>query len=168
MTVDPQPINLFEFEATAEQVLPKHEFDYIVGGATDEISLKRNRQAYDAIALRPRVLTDVSELDLSTTVLGTEVSLPVLIATVRWSQESASRWRDCHVQGHDRMRHDSERQRKFERVVRRAGRCRERTSVAPALSVSGSRADNPLARASVQRRIFRRVRHSRLPVATQT
>ena len=80
VTVDPQPINLFEFEARAQQVLPKHEFDYIVGGATDEISLQRNRQAFEAIAVRPRVLTDVSELDLSTTVLGTEVSLPVLIA----------------------------------------------------------------------------------------
>ncbi len=80
MTVEPQPINLFEFEALAEQLLPKHEFDYIAGGATDEISVKRNRRAFEAIALRPRVLTDVSELNLSTTVLGTEVSLPVLIA----------------------------------------------------------------------------------------
>ena len=80
MTVEPQPINLLEFEALAEQLLPKHEFDYIAGGVTDEISVRRNRRAFEAIALRPRVLTDVSELNLSTTVLGTEVSLPVLIA----------------------------------------------------------------------------------------
>jgi isopentenyl diphosphate isomerase/L-lactate dehydrogenase-like FMN-dependent dehydrogenase len=74
------PINLFEFETLAKERLPKDEYDYIAGGATDEISVVRNRQAYESWALRPRVLTDVSALDLSTTVLGTKVSLPVLIA----------------------------------------------------------------------------------------
>jgi 4-hydroxymandelate oxidase len=74
------PINLFEFEALAKERLPKDEWDYIAGGATDEISVERNRRAYESWALRPRVLTDVSALDLSTTVLGTKVNLPVLIA----------------------------------------------------------------------------------------
>src|SRR5215471_6912224 len=76
----PEPINLFEFEALAKERLPKEEYDYIAGGATDEISVERNRRAYESWALRPRVLRDVSALDLSTTVLGTKVSLPVLIA----------------------------------------------------------------------------------------
>jgi 4-hydroxymandelate oxidase len=76
----PGPINLFEFETIAKERLPKAEYDYIAGGATDEISVDRNRRAYESWALRPRVLCDVSTLDLSTTVLGTKVSLPVLLA----------------------------------------------------------------------------------------
>jgi isopentenyl diphosphate isomerase/L-lactate dehydrogenase-like FMN-dependent dehydrogenase len=80
MTTIPQPINLFEFEELAKERLPKEEYDYIAGGATDEISVDRNRRAFASWALRPRVLRDVSKLDLSTSVLGTKVSLPVLIA----------------------------------------------------------------------------------------
>jgi 4-hydroxymandelate oxidase len=80
MSTSPQPINLFEFETAAKELLPKAEYDYIAGGATDEISVRRNRRAYESWALRPRVLRDVSALDLSTTVLGTKVNLPVLIA----------------------------------------------------------------------------------------
>jgi isopentenyl diphosphate isomerase/L-lactate dehydrogenase-like FMN-dependent dehydrogenase len=74
------PINLFEFEAWAKERLPKEEYDYIAGGATDEISVERNRRAFESWALRPRVLRDVSTIDVSTTVLGTKVRLPVLIA----------------------------------------------------------------------------------------
>src|SRR5215813_15578281 len=77
----PQPINLFDFEDIAKERLPKEEYDYIAGGATDEISVDRNRRAYESWALRPRVLRNVSTLDLSTTVIGTKVNLPVLIAT---------------------------------------------------------------------------------------
>lgn len=80
MSTRPGPINLFEFETLAKERLPKEEYDYIAGGATDEISVDRNRRAYNSWALRPRVLRDVSALDLSTTVLGTKLSLPVLIA----------------------------------------------------------------------------------------
>src|ERR671925_168463 len=80
MTTISQPINLFEFEELAKESLPKEEYDYVAGGATDEISVDRNRRAFASWALRPRVLRDVSKLDLSTTVLGTKISLPVLIA----------------------------------------------------------------------------------------
>lgn len=80
MSASKTPINLFEFEDIARERLPKGEYDYIAGGATDEISVERNRRAYESWALRPRVLRDVSALDLSTTVLGTKVNLPVLIA----------------------------------------------------------------------------------------
>ena len=75
-----EPINLFEFESLARDSLPDHQYDYIAGGATDEISVGRNRRAYESIALRPRVLTDVRVIDLTTDILGTQVSLPVLIA----------------------------------------------------------------------------------------
>ena len=78
MSTSAQPINLFEFEELARERLPKEEYDYIAGGATDEISVDRNRRAFASWALRPRVLRDVSAIDLSTTVLGTKVRLPVL------------------------------------------------------------------------------------------
>ncbi|MGE5305428.1 MAG: alpha-hydroxy acid oxidase [Alphaproteobacteria bacterium] len=80
MSKNPGPINVFEFEAIAKERLPKEEYDYIAGGATDEISVDRNRRAFESWALRPRVLRDVHALDLSTTVLGTKVNIPVLIA----------------------------------------------------------------------------------------
>lgn len=74
------PVNIFDFETIARERLPKEEYDYIAGGATDELSVERNRRAFESWALRPRVLRDVSRLDLSTTVVGTKVALPVLIA----------------------------------------------------------------------------------------
>src|SRR4026209_839550 len=80
MTTSPQPINLFEFEDVAKESLPKEEYDYIAGGATDEISIDRNRRAYASWAFRPRVLRDVANLGLSPAVRGTKVNLPVLIA----------------------------------------------------------------------------------------
>lgn len=80
MTTDAMPINLFEFEDIARARLPKEEYDYIAGGATDEISVDRNRRAFASWALRPRVLRDVSAVDLSTHVLGVKLDLPVLIA----------------------------------------------------------------------------------------
>ncbi len=80
MGLTPSLINLFEFEAAAKERLPKESYDYIAGGATDEISVDRNHRAFQSWALRPRVLCDVRSLDLSTTVLGAKIDLPVLIA----------------------------------------------------------------------------------------
>ena len=73
------PVNVFEFQELAERGLPKAEADFIAGGATDEITLRRTRAAFDSIMLRPRVLVDVSQRDLSTTVLGQRVEFPVML-----------------------------------------------------------------------------------------
>jgi 4-hydroxymandelate oxidase len=72
--------NLLELEDMARANVPRATFDYIAGGAEDEVSLRRNREAFSHWALRPRVLVDVSKRDLSTTVLGTNVSIPILVA----------------------------------------------------------------------------------------
>ena len=77
-----EPINLLEMEALAQEKLPQGAFDYMAGGAHDEVTLRANRDSFDRIALKYRVLVDVSECDLSTTVLGQEVSMPALIAPV--------------------------------------------------------------------------------------
>lgn len=73
-------MNLAELEERARAKVPRETFDYIAGGAEDERSVRRNRDAFVRWALRPRVLVDVSSRDLSTTVLGRRISLPVLVA----------------------------------------------------------------------------------------
>lgn len=72
--------NLLDLEAMARSKVPRAAFDYIAGGADGEVSLRRNREAYDHWALRPRVLVDVSRRDTATTVLGERVSMPILVA----------------------------------------------------------------------------------------
>ncbi len=73
-------LNLDQYESAARERLPQMVFDYFAGGADDEITMADNRRAWQDLRLRPRVLIDVSRRDLSTTVLGTRVSLPVLTA----------------------------------------------------------------------------------------
>src|SRR5262249_4629526 len=55
-------------------------WDYYQGGAEDEVTLRENVAAFARIRLRPRMLVDVSVRDLRTTVLGTPVSMPILVA----------------------------------------------------------------------------------------
>ena len=74
-----EPVNIYEFQELAEQRLPKAEADFIAGGATDEITLRRTRAAFDSIMLRPRMLVDVATRDLSTTVLGQQIEFPVML-----------------------------------------------------------------------------------------
>lgn len=73
------PVSLFEFEALAKERLPKPEWDFIEGGATDEITIGRTRKAFDSILLRPRMLVDMDIRDLSTTVLGERIEFPVML-----------------------------------------------------------------------------------------
>src|SRR6266542_1552347 len=75
-------LNLHEIVAKARQNLNQNDWDYIVGGAESETTLRRNRMALDAIALRPRVLRDVSKVDTSVTQFGRKLRLPVVLAPV--------------------------------------------------------------------------------------
>jgi 4-hydroxymandelate oxidase len=76
----PQLLNLFDYERAAREVLSTASFDYQVGGAGDEVTLRANRDAWDAIAIRFRTMVDVSRRSLATSVLGMPVSMPVLVA----------------------------------------------------------------------------------------
>lgn len=78
MTID--VVNLDELEAMALERLPSMARDYYVSGANDEITLRSNRRAFASLELHYRVLRDVSRRDLATTVLGTNVALPVMLA----------------------------------------------------------------------------------------
>ena len=64
----------------AKRRLPAGVFDYIDGGAEDELALAENNAAYRRIKFRPRVLRDVSNIDTSTTLLGKSIPLPLVLA----------------------------------------------------------------------------------------
>lgn len=73
-------INLFDYEREAEKRIPPASWGYIAGGANDEVTAGANRAAFDRILIRYRTMVDVTTRDLSTTVLGVPVSMPVLVA----------------------------------------------------------------------------------------
>ena len=74
------PINLYDYEARAKLTLPHNNWEFIEAGAMDEFTTRRNRSAFEDLTLRPRFLRDITERDISTTVLGTEISMPVMVA----------------------------------------------------------------------------------------
>jgi isopentenyl diphosphate isomerase/L-lactate dehydrogenase-like FMN-dependent dehydrogenase len=67
-----------ELRHAARRSLPKVIFDFVDGGAGDELTLQRNQSDLRRIELRPRVLVDVSNVELATTVLGEPVAIPLL------------------------------------------------------------------------------------------
>jgi isopentenyl diphosphate isomerase/L-lactate dehydrogenase-like FMN-dependent dehydrogenase len=71
---------LDDAERRAEAVVSPDAWAYIAGGAGDERTLHWNREAFSHFRLRPRVLMDVSSVSTETTVLGTPVSMPALVA----------------------------------------------------------------------------------------
>jgi 4-hydroxymandelate oxidase len=73
-------INLFDYEREAGRRVEPAAWGYIAGGANDEVTLGANRAAFDRITIRYRTMVDVTVRDLSTTVLGNRVSMPVLVA----------------------------------------------------------------------------------------
>jgi 4-hydroxymandelate oxidase len=75
-----------DLEAIARDRLPRPVYDYYAGGAEDEQTLEANREAFRHVFLRPRALVGVSAVDPSTTVLGTPVSMPVLIAPTAYQR----------------------------------------------------------------------------------
>lgn len=72
-------LNLFDFERAAAERMTSQAHAYIAGAAADEISLRWNREAFDRIPLRPRVLVDVSRLDTRLKLLGEELAHPILL-----------------------------------------------------------------------------------------
>jgi isopentenyl diphosphate isomerase/L-lactate dehydrogenase-like FMN-dependent dehydrogenase len=76
------PVNLFDMEAMAKQRLHHDYWDWIEGGSADEITIRRNREAFEEISVRPRVLVDTAGRDLSTTMLGQPISFPVFASPV--------------------------------------------------------------------------------------
>ncbi len=74
------PLNVLEFEDLARERMESSGFDYFASGAENEITLGENQSAYDRLRLFYRVLVDVSHCSPATEVLGTPISLPILVA----------------------------------------------------------------------------------------
>src|ERR1700690_336882 len=74
--------NLHEFVRKARANLNQNAWDYIVGAAETETTMRRNRMALDEIAFRPRVLRNVAHVDGSVEVFGRKLRLPAMIAPV--------------------------------------------------------------------------------------
>ncbi|KAM0855880.1 hypothetical protein ACQ4PT_049498 [Festuca glaucescens] len=72
--------NVSEYEKLAKEKLPKMVYDYYASGAEDQWTLRENREAFSRILFRPRVLIDVSSINMATNVLGFDVSMPIMIA----------------------------------------------------------------------------------------
>src|SRR5262247_4459134 len=73
---------LHEIVRAARLHLAPGPWDYLSGGTETETTLKRNRQALDSIAFRPRVLRDVSNIDCTASLLGRRIRIPVMLAPV--------------------------------------------------------------------------------------
>jgi L-lactate dehydrogenase (cytochrome) len=78
----PRVVNIEDLRRLARRRLPRLVFDYIDGAADAEITARENCRAFESIAFRPRSAVAVPSCDLRTTVLGTEISMPLLLAPV--------------------------------------------------------------------------------------
>ena len=81
-----EPCNVARLRAARARALSEGAYGYFAGGAGDERTLRENVEAYARWRLRPRALVDVSEATTATTVLGTEVSMPLLVAPVAFQR----------------------------------------------------------------------------------
>jgi L-lactate dehydrogenase (cytochrome) len=85
MTLD-RCYNIAHLRELARRRLPAPMFHYIDGGADDERTLARNTSAFDDYEFLPRVLRDVAQIDLSTSILGTQIDLPFFLAPTGMSR----------------------------------------------------------------------------------
>ncbi|HMO75221.1 MAG TPA: alpha-hydroxy-acid oxidizing protein, partial [Sphingopyxis sp.] len=72
--------NIDDFRLLAKRRLPWPVFDYIDGAADDEVTRRRNREAFDQCDLIPRVLAGVETVDMKTTLFGRELSMPLFLS----------------------------------------------------------------------------------------
>ncbi len=75
-----------DFEALARARMEKSAYDYYAGAAGDELTLALNCRAFDRFLFRPRVLVDIASIDTSTSVLGTRIALPVMLAPTAFNK----------------------------------------------------------------------------------
>jgi 4-hydroxymandelate oxidase len=81
-----KPVNVADFEAIARESMTASAYDYYAGGAEDEVTLRANRESFQRIALRPRVLTGTGHVSTATEVLGVPLALPVALAPTAFNK----------------------------------------------------------------------------------
>ena len=82
----PKVVNIEDLRRIARRRLPQPVFDYLDGGAEDEITLRENTRAFQDITFRPRGAIVIKRCDLTVRVLGRELSSPVMLAPVGYSR----------------------------------------------------------------------------------
>jgi isopentenyl diphosphate isomerase/L-lactate dehydrogenase-like FMN-dependent dehydrogenase len=82
----PRVVNIADLRQIAMRRLPKAIFDYLDGGADDEVTLLENCRSFDDFTFRPRQAVKFPEYDLRTTVVGAEISFPAFLAPVGYSR----------------------------------------------------------------------------------
>jgi len=82
----PNVVNIEDLRRLAKRRLPRVVFDYLDGGADDEITLQENARAFKDICFRPRSGVSFARCDLSTRILGRALSLPILLAPMGYSR----------------------------------------------------------------------------------
>src|SRR4029079_11760865 len=75
-------INIADLRRLARARAPRVVFDYIDGGADDEVTLRENERVYDDVTFRPRSAVVTPACDLTTSVLGTKLALPFILAPI--------------------------------------------------------------------------------------
>ncbi len=73
-------VSVADLRKIARRRLPRGVFDYIDGGAEDELAMSANSEAYRRVTFRPRVLRDMSDIETSSTLLGKPIPLPLVLA----------------------------------------------------------------------------------------
>jgi len=96
--------NVMDFEAVARSVMTKEGWGYYSSGADDEITLRENRIAFQRIWLRPRVMVNVKEINVRTTILGQPSSFPLYVSATAMGklahpEGEVNFTRACHSQG---------------------------------------------------------------------
>jgi len=97
-------LSINDFRHAARRRLPRAVFDFIDGGAEDELTLRDNRHAFERIRLIPRVLNDVSAPQIASDLLGTSVQAPLVIAPMgscmlAWPQADIAMARAAQAHG---------------------------------------------------------------------
>jgi isopentenyl diphosphate isomerase/L-lactate dehydrogenase-like FMN-dependent dehydrogenase len=82
----PRPINVADYERLASEALDAGPLGYFSGGAGDEVTLRENVDAWRRWRLRPRMMVDVGEVSTTVTLLGTEISMPIVVAPVAFQR----------------------------------------------------------------------------------
>ncbi len=82
----PRVVNIADLRELAKRRLPKAVFDYLDGGAEDEVTLRENCRVFEEFTFRPRQAVKFPEYNLRTTVLGAEISFPAFLAPVGYSR----------------------------------------------------------------------------------
>jgi L-lactate dehydrogenase (cytochrome) len=100
----PRAITIDDLRRLARRRLPRAVYDFIEGGSGDELTVRRNRAAFERLLFEPRVLVDVSKREQSTVVLGERVATPVILsptgmAGLSWPRGEVAAARGAHDAG---------------------------------------------------------------------